>query len=432
MLEIDGDISIECKTIIEKDKLIKRLFERLNDSKGDECYDSLLQEIATHVSSFFNKRFYFAIDHTLDNHLLRFKNIVKNVIEMMLCKTTLSSLPLTLHIEVTNKCDISCIMCGRSFKSASLNSAYRKKEIKYEDMSFDVFKKAESLFPYIAILPLVGWGEPFVSPYFYKMLRRSKEFGVGVNFTTNGMHLGNENFLNTVYINRNVFSIGISFDGATEATFNLIRRGAQFHKVIDNIFKINELKEKHTLNNPELYFSFVAMKKNIEELCLLIDLAAKLNICVINVTYLAAHGETIRKESLFYHKDLANKIFEEAKKKAQEKGILLNLPECFKKEKSIDEFSGKDNSQLEKITNGFLCTYPWTFAMIKANGDVLPCCAYEESFGNITNESFRKIWNNKKFRSLRKSFRDGNIPDFCRSCNRFGDVNNESSHIHLV
>ena len=423
MLKIDGDLLLECKTAIENDRSLKGLFEELKNVKKDKDQGLLLQEILCYVQPSFDKWAYFQIEHSFDNYLSCFNNTIKNAIEVILFKSKLYSLPLTLHMEVTTKCNISCIMCGRLFMSTDSSSAYRKKEIKYEDMRLDVFERIKDILPYINILPLVGWGEPFVNPCFYEMLNKSREFGTGVNFTTNGMNLDNEDFLRAIYVNRNIFSINISFDGATEHTFNSIRRGAQYRKVIDNIVRINDLKEKYALKLPKLYFSFVAMKRNIEELCPLIDLAAKLNISAINVTYLTVHGKTIMNESLFYHKDLANMVFRKAKQKAHEMGICLTLPEYFNDE---------NKEKIEKNKSGLLCDYPWRFAMIKVNGDVMPCCAYEEPFGNVYKEDFTKIWNNKKFQSLRKALKCGNIPAFCKSCNRFGDVNDESSHIHLV
>jgi radical SAM protein with 4Fe4S-binding SPASM domain len=56
-----------------------------------------------------------------------------------------------------------------------------------------------------------------------------------------------------------------------------------------------------------------------------------------------------------------------------------------------------------------VCKNPWSTAVINWEGSVLPCCAvYGEghAFGNVFEEPFRSIWNNKPYRMARREIKD--------------------------
>ncbi len=426
MLKIDSNIFIECEETIKNDLILKKLFDELKDARKEDNDSLLFKKVVEQVKLSFDKEAYHSINDSFGKCYLRFKNVITNVIETMLHKTKLFSLPLVVHLEVTNRCNAHCIMCGRVFQSTKSHSIFREKEIEKNDFSFDLFKKCSSIFQYISDLVLVGWGEPFLNPNFIDMIEEAKKFDVGVKFTTNGDNLGSEDFLSLIRKNNNIFSINISFDGATEATFNSIRKGIDFQRVVKNIIKINELKKIKQLDYPKLNFNFVAMKRNIKELLALIDLAAPFNISAIVVSYLTVHGKELMCESLFYDKGLANSIFAQAEERAREKGIVLILPKYFKIENTNSNL-GKDS---RATFNG--CSFPWSFSMIDAVGNVKPCCAYEQSFGNLKKDNFKEIWNNEEYQKFRGNFVNNKIPVFCRSCPNESDVDNKNTHFHIV
>jgi radical SAM protein with 4Fe4S-binding SPASM domain len=65
------------------------------------------------------------------------------------------------------------------------------------------------------------------------------------------------------------------------------------------------------------------------------------------------------------------------------------------------------------------CSWPWNSVFITVHGDVTPCCNCADSniisFGNIFQQNFLEIWNNKQYRNFRTTFRS-EIPTVCKPC----------------
>ena len=72
----------------------------------------------------------------------------------------------------------------------------------------------------------------------------------------------------------------------------------------------------------------------------------------------------------------------------------------------------------KKIVNG--CDGLWVGASIDYDGTIVPCCfdAHEFfKFGNVFDEGFMKVWNNRKFRAFRiQILRDKKRIKLCSEC----------------
>ena len=66
------------------------------------------------------------------------------------------------------------------------------------------------------------------------------------------------------------------------------------------------------------------------------------------------------------------------------------------------------------------CWFLWSYPYITWDGYVTPCCARpfpkEFNFGNVFETNFRKIWNSKKYRDFRQSFKSREISEICIGC----------------
>jgi radical SAM protein with 4Fe4S-binding SPASM domain len=61
------------------------------------------------------------------------------------------------------------------------------------------------------------------------------------------------------------------------------------------------------------------------------------------------------------------------------------------------------------------CLDPWSFLMIKANGDVCLCC-WTNPIGNINDAELDSIVSNINAQHLRSSLLTGNLSENCRRC----------------
>jgi radical SAM protein with 4Fe4S-binding SPASM domain len=75
----------------------------------------------------------------------------------------------------------------------------------------------------------------------------------------------------------------------------------------------------------------------------------------------------------------------------------------------------------------------WNYPAINWDGSLSPCCFDNENLfdlGNVFESSFKKVWNNEKFISLRKKLlRDKSLIPMCAKCsvNFYEDINKEVS-----
>jgi pyrroloquinoline quinone biosynthesis protein E len=165
-------------------------------------------------------------------------------------------MPFIVQIEPTTKCNLNCISCT--------HSTYTKDMI--GDLSFENFKKIINQIPTALIVKLQGMGEPFFNHDIVNMLKYSKQKGMITEVISNGTIL-NEEALK--YLDSLVFS----FDGATKKTYEKIRVGSNFERVVGNIKKAVKLKKDTTI-----CMSIVVLKENINELKEFVDLAKGLGV----------------------------------------------------------------------------------------------------------------------------------------------------------
>ena len=84
--------------------------------------------------------------------------------------------PVCLYLEATNRCNLSCETCPRTFEELEPPA----------DMSWDLFVSIVDQFPRIARVVLHGVGEPMMVKGLPRMVRYLKDRGPYVLFNTNG------------------------------------------------------------------------------------------------------------------------------------------------------------------------------------------------------------------------------------------------------
>jgi radical SAM protein with 4Fe4S-binding SPASM domain len=349
-----------------------------------------------------------------DSGLVTLKNAAINVMEAKNQSHVLRSFPTKILVEITQKCNINCIMCNRPRNAGDIN--------------FSIIEKIKVIFPYLLYFLDFGYGEPLLAKEtMFNLLAILKESNplyqtrTQSTITTNGTLIDDKTARRIVA--SGLKNLTISFDGATKETYEAIRKGAKFNLVIENIERINKEKALQRTKYPILHFEFVAMKKNIEELPKLLELAFRLRIPHVKVDYLLVNKEELEKESLFYHQELAQRIFYISKRKAANLGIQLSFPKSFIEFGEIgvrgarDTEEAKEINEVKKIkSKNISCYEPWYSALISFDGKVYPCCYLHKIMGDLTNQSFRQIWNSKHYQELRKKVNSENPPKECKEC----------------
>ncbi len=316
------------------------------------------------------------------------------------------SMPNKVQIEPTNKCNLKCQMCHRSIIPLS----------NIGEMSFANFKKiVNPLLPYLQTVWLQGEGEPFLCTDIFKMITYLKRKNVYVNTVTNATLLGKA--MARDILSSGLDEIAFSIDGATVRTYEQIRVGAHFKEVTENIRNFASTVENSSRKKPKLCAFVVAMKENLQELPDIVTLVHKLglkHLWVQDVQFqqlnagFATEEESLRASAT--KDDLERQTIEHYIKKALALTHKYNL--------QILRYGGK--SLFDRLTITYSrqkCTWPWTSAYITWDGRVSPCCIPSTYLcGDLSQESFKMIWNNKKYHHFRNRLKTGEMPYQCVNC----------------
>lgn len=315
----------------------------------------------------------------------------------------LKSKPQRVVFEITNRCNLKCKMCAQS-----------SRKFEYKDLDMNIVKKVEHLIPYTTDVSLFGWGEPLVHKRFLDIFDITTKYPTNIFVLTNGLLLTED--VARHLISKGLRYLNFSVDGAVKETYNKIRRGSDFDKVIANIRTIVKIKKELGKKYPYLRMVFTATRHNIKEFPDFLKLAASLGMNEVKLLYAIAYHEDLVKDSLFFHKELTNKVFDESENIAKKLGLKLTLP---------DRFSDK------KTTFHKPCYRPWEEIYVQCDGTLRACCFNDELMGDLNKESFEDIWNNEKFQEFRKRINSSSPPETCKNCQHFRhiDVNKLESHV---
>jgi MoaA/NifB/PqqE/SkfB family radical SAM enzyme len=304
----------------------------------------------------------------------------------------LMSNPMTLQIEPTNRCNLSCKQCFR-YDPAS------KRQV--GDMTYKSFLKIMKQFPNVFEVSLIGLGESFLNNDLHKMIGFLGEKKIDVSLTTNGTVFDTK-IIDAINGAKKVY-IQFSLDAATDDTYKKIRGVRRFDQVIHNIQRFMEYKGDHV----SVSLGLVVMQDNLSELQQFIRLADKLKIKRIHFGDLSGSWLSDNRSEIVV---CGNNDFLEKVKKATQTAYKLGIDLKYNKY----EYIWEDQASLTH------CWFLWQYPYITWDGYVTSCCNLPNpeinNFGNIIQKPFSEIWNNSAYRNFRKQLKNGNPHILCRSC----------------
>jgi len=132
--------------------------------------------------------------------------------------------------------------------------------------------------PEIAEVELSNYGEMFLNPRLKEIMRVAADRNVTLHADngTNMNHVSEEAL--EALVRYRVRSISVSIDGASEETYGRYRVRGSFHRVIDNIRRINGFRRKHQAAFPFLTWQFIVFGHNEHEIPVAQKMAAELGM----------------------------------------------------------------------------------------------------------------------------------------------------------
>lgn len=319
--------------------------------------------------------------------------------------------PTHIIIEPSNLCNINCVQC----RSRESIEQLKREGVKFGNLSMEILKKILEFVPFAGSIHLSGWGEPYMHPDFEQILKeiRKKNKYAFIRFNTNATLLNKKRLTTLIWLPVNMVSISI--DSPFKSTFESIRRGAKFEKIVENLLLINELKQFYNTCNPLIMFAFVVLKENIEQLPDMAKFAKKYNadfLYCINVdNKINDYGRPLPLGKDFYLKN--KKFFRESLDLGWELGVPVIGPAMD----IYNESLGSGGGEVKRNRSEYpLCMEPFRSVYINHYGGISPCCflPYIE-MGNLEEFDLLTIWNGDKYKTLRKSLFT-HPTDLCEKC----------------
>jgi len=325
--------------------------------------------------------------------------------------TSIVTLPRSIYIEPTSRCNEFCQQCPRTLLSREDD----------RDLSFENFRFIVDQFPVLERVVLHGLGEPLLNKDLPRMISSLKERGAYVLFNSNGILLNAKR--GQALIDAGLDEYRLSMDGASRETYATVRGVDAFDKVWRNIKAFLAVQQEQRASKPTISLWFTAMRENLHELPRLIDLASEHDVREIYLQRLVYFDEGMAQsqQALFRRatrEELA--LVRRCEQICQERGITFRAAGSATPSESIVRDFG------ERPWSG--CQRPYTLTYITSSGNVLSCCfapfghksarEYREErvLGNVFQESIAQIWQGERYGTFRRAFESDHPARHCAQC----------------
>jgi MoaA/NifB/PqqE/SkfB family radical SAM enzyme len=173
-----------------------------------------------------------------------------------------------IRLAIDDSCNLSCPSC-RTHQIFERNKSQLRKRYQLADKIVEYVKsKSHSINIHVG-----SDGDPFASLIYRYFVKNIKNLP-NIKFTiqTNGL-LVKKMYQRHAEMFEKLDVLNISIDGATKTTYELLRRGGSYEKIIENLEFVKQLDKKFTVR-----LHMVVQKENFKEIFDMIELAKKYNV----------------------------------------------------------------------------------------------------------------------------------------------------------
>jgi radical SAM protein with 4Fe4S-binding SPASM domain len=301
--------------------------------------------------------------------------------------------PTHLQIEPTTYCNLRCLLCP---VNTGLNRPRGHMDLK-------VFQKVvDEMGEYVFFILLWDWGEPFLNPQIYEMIRYASERGIKLVSSTNGHLLAQDDHADRV-VRSGLDTLIIALDGITQETYARYRQGGELDAVLKGIRTVVARKRALNSDTPLINLRFLAMRHNEHEIPRLPGLAKSLEVDALTFTTLNSHCQET---------DPTKRALLEAR-----------YQELLPQNRQYQRFRYTTAGEKMRVGRN-PCKRLWNNPAIHWEGTVSSCFfdyGEKRNLGNLYKDTLTDIWRGPKYRQLRRTFRIDwqKLPLCCDCSNSF-------------
>jgi MoaA/NifB/PqqE/SkfB family radical SAM enzyme len=306
-------------------------------------------------------------------------NFARAEANLRLRRARLTSYPYILKIESTNICSLHCRYCYDDRRLP------REGERPYGRMRLEEFTKlVDEMGRYLFKINLYGFGEPWLFPETFAMIRYATDRNIGVGVSSNMNH-------RDASINERIVASGLevlifSCHGATQESYRRFMGNGDMELAFRNIREVLAARRRLKQATPLIDWQFCVTGFNEGEIGAARRIAAEMGV------------DQIRFVRPLFPPDATPEWFSKMFPKVQEAASARTPNAC-----------------------------PWLYrsGYVSHDGGVLPCCrdtrVLANDYGNVRDQGFRAIWNNDTYVASRRLVANPDGPlepprTLCASC----------------
>jgi radical SAM protein with 4Fe4S-binding SPASM domain len=274
--------------------------------------------------------------------------------------------PIRMWVEPTNACNLKCVMCPQSSETA----------FKRGFMDMGLFRKIiDEAKAFVYDMNLHHSGESLLHPEILEMIRYANRAGIYTRLHTNATLLDEDKAQGILEAGLDFLSF--SFDGYDKATYESIRRGADFDQTLAYILRFLELKKARGAARPFTVFEVINFSEKTDD--------------------------SVRQQA--FQQQFSDLPLDK---------FVLKAPHNWAGTYDVDG----NPLHPEKYC---ACTFPWYALVVFWNGRVSPCP--QDFFnnlrlGDLNAASIREVWHDEPLVRIRRKMRDKQYHDLnpCATC----------------
>lgn len=332
-----------------------------------------------------------------------------------------SSAPDEVWLELTERCNLACVMCGQA-----VNTVRPPRR----DMRPEIWRGLLPLLRGSSTVGLHYAGEALLYPQLFALLEELAGARTSVGFGSNGHLLIEET--SGALVRLGLGWISLSLDAATADTYFRIRGRRDFDVLLSKISFLVAERNRHSKSRPHIELNMTLMMSNLREAPRFVVLAASLGVDRVMFQQivpggtqrnLAADGSVFdyRAEELVGCEALGPTM-QEAEERARQLGLAFLYEIVYKDRQpggAERDVRREDAVTEDSEAHGASCIEPWRRVLIDVEGNVFFCARHKNQhvlLGDVRAEAFEAVWNGRRARMVRELMLQPGVPTPCRGC----------------
>lgn len=299
----------------------------------------------------------------------------------LLRRPLIMGMPVSISIEPTTACNLSCPECPSGLKSFTRATG---------SIKTDFFRQTiDAIYKDLAYLIFYFQGEPFLHKGFLDMVSYASSKNIYTATSTNGHFLTDETARKTV--ESGLDRLIISIDGATQDVYARYRIGGELETVLSGARNVVKWKNALNKKKPFVIFQLLVVRPNEHQIDQVKQLGKEIGVDAV----------WCKTAQIYDYENDPNG--------------LIPLQDRFSRYKA-----GANGKTMPKHNISNHCWKMWHSNVITWDGKVVPCCFdkdAEHQLGDLGTTELSEIWGGANYNKFRKDLMKSrkNI-DICSNC----------------